>query len=205
MNKLQWVVATLAAVLVPGLASAIVAFRVGPEGSYATIQAGLDAALSGNGDALVEVEAGTYHEHLSVTRAFTSGTVDVIGGWDPTFAHYSRDPADTVVNGDGTGRTVDLEPGGGTLILKEMTFTGGLATDGGGGGLKFAPVLSSYVELVHCVVSGNVVILPTNASGGGSRPTSTGSVGSSWWAATCPTTPRTPPALSLLEAASTCR
>ena len=72
---------------------------VGDHGTYATIQAAVDAAL-GAGSTEIRVEQGTYVENVFVSMNFVSDDLEVTGGWNASFTARSSDPTSTVIDGN---------------------------------------------------------------------------------------------------------
>ncbi len=167
---MRWMVSLCCAVgalLIASSAGATLVVTVGPDGAYPTVQAGIDQAISLGGNQPVLVETGTYHEHLTVPATFTSGTVEVIGGYVSGFVNRTTDPAATVIDGDANGRVLDLSPGGGSLVFDDLTFTNGVITSGSGAGMWLHPASSSSVELYNCRIFGNTVAVSDTAEGAG--------------------------------------
>ncbi len=129
MRQGLWVAASL------GLAAAASGetrvFTVGPHGSHATIQAGVDAALAAGGDAEVKVERGRFKGQV-VAVVPEGRTLSLTGGWDAGFAvQGSLDPGDagnpdkhTVLDGGGSRPVVQLD-GRGALAFRRFSLTGG--------------------------------------------------------------------------------
>lgn len=118
-----------------GLASAAdgerLVFTVGPHGRYATIQAGVDAALAAGGDAEVKVERGLFKGPV-VAVVPEGQTLALTGGWDARFAAQApvdpQDPDDlgthTLIDGRGSRPVVQLQARG-TLAFRRFSLTGG--------------------------------------------------------------------------------
>ncbi|MEO8671573.1 MAG: choice-of-anchor Q domain-containing protein [Tahibacter sp.] len=142
--------------IAPGRSDATV-FRVGPNGDYATIQAGINAAIpAGSGSNEVRVQSGSFSEHLQLTQ--TTGTLIVSGGWNAQFTVRSASPASTSINGTANGRILNAIISGGTLDFSHFLIVGGRAVDGGGGlrlelsGTAFAHIHDANL-LLNTVVS----------------------------------------------------
>lgn len=159
-------------------------FTVGPGGTYATIQAGIDAALAAGSDHTVKVAQGTYRERLRIPDAdFTN--FFLVGGYLPGFAERATalDPDDpsssaatTIVDAEGLGPALTIEnSSGGWLRIFGFSFTGGFSTwDEGercpiGGGIQMA--LSGRVDVFvdSSVIEGNEISIAAAcpAQGGG--------------------------------------
>lgn len=104
---------------------------VGPDGTFATIQAGINAAQLAGVANEVHVEAGTYGENLTLTQS--SGTLDILGGWNSTFTQRSLDPSATEIFGGGTARVLNASVSGGEFTFSGFSFLDGTASDRGGG------------------------------------------------------------------------
>ncbi len=108
-------------------------FTVGSGGSYATVQAALDAAVPAGGDNDVRIRPGTFTENLTVTLPSGAGTLRVSGGWNPTFEGRALDPSYTVLDGGGAGKVLTVLANGGAFVLENLTVTHGDASAGGAG------------------------------------------------------------------------
>jgi len=106
-------------------------YTVGPDGTYATIQAGINAAQAAGGGNEVHVEAGTYTENLSLVHA--AGNLDVLGGWNSNFTQRNLDPAATQISGGGTAQVLNAVVSAGELTFSGVTFLGGASNSAGAG------------------------------------------------------------------------
>jgi hypothetical protein len=104
---------------------------VGADGTFATIQAAINAAIAAGGSNQVQVEAGTYNENLTLTQA--SGSLDVLGGWNSAFSQRNLDPSATQIFGGVVSRVLNASIVGGQFTFSGFSFIGGTATDRGGG------------------------------------------------------------------------
>jgi hypothetical protein len=104
---------------------------VGVDGTFATIQAGINAAIAAGGSNQIQVEAGTYDENLTLTQ--TSGSLDVLGGWNSAFTQRNLDPSATQIFGGVISRVLNGSITGGQVTFTGFSFVGGTATDRGGG------------------------------------------------------------------------
>jgi hypothetical protein len=104
---------------------------VGPDGTFATIQAGINAAIVAGGSNQIQVEAGTYDENLTLTQ--TTGTLDATGGWNATFTQRNLDPSATQIFGGGVARVLNASITGGEFTFSGFSLVGGSASDRGGG------------------------------------------------------------------------
>lgn len=98
----------LCALLLAPLASADV-FKVGPDGTYATIQAGVDAAIAAGGGE-VRIESSSYFESPQIVA--NDLFLGVSGGWNADFSQQNPDPHQT---------GVFLDAGTGMLFLTKGT------------------------------------------------------------------------------------
>ncbi len=111
-------------------------------GRYATIQAALDAAWSGE---RIDVASGTYHERLTLR-----GRAVVLNGYGAL---------STVVDGDGAGCVLTINAGEGRgAVVQNLTLRHGLSGNGGG-----ALVDGSSPTIAHCSIESN----QATANGGG--------------------------------------
>jgi hypothetical protein len=125
-------VAALVMLLVISPISPAAIFKVGSAGDYASIQAGVDAALGTPGTNDVRVQAGTYSEHVFVTQS--AGTLTLSGGWNSAFTVRDDDPLATLLNATASGRGLTLNLSGtASLTVRSLTIVGGLSNQSGGG------------------------------------------------------------------------
>jgi predicted outer membrane repeat protein len=133
-----------------GLASvATRAFAVTVPGDYPTIQAAIDAVPSGT---TIDVQPGTYAEHLLVDATARSLTIRGLAGAASTFI---QPPPGSI------GSIALVLNATGQIAFEGLTFQGGTGIDGQGGG-AFAIGHSSSVAFVDCVFEDN-----SAPSGGG--------------------------------------
>jgi len=154
MTQRLWVAACLGLAMAAGAEARV--FTVGPHGSYANIQAGVDAALAAGGDAEVNVERGLFKGPV-VAVVPEGQTLALTGGWDARFT--AQGPVDpehpealgthTLIDGRGSRPVVQLQARG-TLAFRRFSLTGG-----GTAGAAHLPVaLSGRAE-----ASGRLLIL----------------------------------------------
>ena len=128
------------------LTGTLSAATINVPGDSATIQAAIADAGTVNGDEIV-VAAGTYVENIDFL------------GKAITLRSASGDPADTIIDGGGSGRAVTCDSGEtSATVLDGFTITDGSANYGGGGMHND----SSSPTVIHCTFSGN-----TGTYGGG--------------------------------------
>ncbi|MFH1681754.1 MAG: hypothetical protein ABIH26_14065, partial [Candidatus Eisenbacteria bacterium] len=104
------------------------------------------AAASGAGDTLL-VAAGEYRETLYLT-----GSLVLLGGWDPAFREKDPRRYETVIDGEGADRSVITfyGDGGEEYVLDGFTIRNGWVIEGNGGAV--------FVNGgVHAVIRGNVI------------------------------------------------
>lgn len=75
--------------------------------------------------------ANTYVENLSVSAAFSAGSLMLLGGWDSTFTNRIFLPPDTIIHGNQAGRVLDLYRAAGSVVIDGFTLTNGLSDAGG--------------------------------------------------------------------------
>ncbi len=156
--------AALALLSPPALAHALTVLTVGPAGTYANIQDAIDAVVVGQ-DTEIRVQGlEIYTENLSIPASFTSGSILLSGGWESTFSIHNDDPEDTVVDGDGSG-VLDISIGGGSLEVRAITLTNGLATQGAGVFIMLSG--DAVVTLNKILVVENTAASAVDALGGG--------------------------------------
>jgi hypothetical protein len=120
--------------------SQVTVLEVGPTATYTTIQDAIDAVVNG-ADTEIRVEQNlTYTENLEVPATFDSGSLSILGGWDATFSTRDPDPEHTVIDGDASGRALNILIEGGRLLVDGFTFTNG---KGDGAGVR---VFSGFLE-----------------------------------------------------------
>ena len=115
-----------------------------PADPFCSIQAGIDAASSGD---TVEVAAGTYYENITMK----SGVVIQGAG-----------QGDTIIDGGGSGSVVTANGVDSAAMLDGFTITNGDADDGGG---MYNSGSSPTVS--NCTFSGNTAFLMINFGRGG--------------------------------------
>lgn len=140
---------------------------VGPHGTYANIQDAIDAAVVGDHTEVRVEGAVTYLENLEITGSFSSGTLELIGGWDTSFSSRIFRPQDTVIDGGDAGRVLDAFGLAGSLVVDGFTCTNGLMVDSGGGGIRIDPSGDSHVNLNNIRILGNTATAAGGTSGGG--------------------------------------
>jgi len=149
----------------PAHAQAVV-LEVGPHGTYATIQAAIDAVVSGEETEIRVEGVTTYVENLEIDAAFADGTLALLGGWNADFTSRIYPPQDTVIDGNQTGRGIDVFGIGGDLVIDGLTVTNGLM-DGAGGGVRIDPVGDAQVTLSNVRIEGNTATSASGTMGGG--------------------------------------
>jgi hypothetical protein len=133
-----------------GIGCGIIYHVLNVPADYATIQAGIDAAIDGD---TVLVAAGTYVENIS----YNGKNISVIG----------EDRETTIIDGDQVGSVVTFENGeDSTTVLSGFTITNGNAEFAGnqhpyfsGGGILFHNGSSPTIE--------NMIITNNNGNSGG--------------------------------------
>jgi len=148
------------------VSSQVTVLTVGPSGTYATIQGAIDAVVNG-ADTEIRVEENlTYSENLSVPGTFDSGSLEILGGWDATFASRDPDPEHTVIDGGGFVSVLDIGIAGGSILVDGFTITNGAGT---GAGINAAPLSESDATIVirnNHIVENYGVTFPTARGGG---------------------------------------
>lgn len=141
---------------------------VGPNGTYPTIQQAINAAVVGQ-DTEIRVQGGkSYFENLLVPDSFSSGNLEMTGGWDMNFSVRNLDPDITKIDGLTAVRPLEIRMTGGTFTLKGFTITNGVADGSGGGILVFPPGDSVVVvTLKNTKITGNYANLGEDLNGGG--------------------------------------
>ncbi len=144
MKKLLEFVVVL--VLIMGIGIKTEAADIYVPGGYATIQAAINAATSGD---TVLVDAGTYTENINFSgRAITVKSV--------------HGTASTIIDGNKAGSVITFSSGeGGNSVLDGFTVTNGQAVYNGGG----IYCKSSSPLITNCFVSNNLAV----SGGGGIR------------------------------------
>ena len=139
-------------------------FTVGAGGDYATIQAALDAANLAAGDDDIRIRSGTYTETIELYTG-ADERFELSGGWDATFAIQSEDPALTVIDAAGAGRALLIEITDGTMVLRNLTITGGAASEAAG--VSLVGRGHAEVSLADCVIRHSVASSDMISYGGG--------------------------------------
>jgi len=129
-------------------------YDVGPGAAYATIQAGIDAALTAGGTNTVRVQTGTYNENISSINGLVAGkSLELSGGWDGAYATQNTDPAVTIIDGS-TGQVFNITTSGGTFIMHYFTITNG-GSVAIGAGMNFQADGATTVTLENMIFSNN--------------------------------------------------
>lgn len=124
--------------LLASLSAPAADFTVGPDGTYATVQGGINAALAAAGDNRVLVQAGTYVENLTVNLGASGDRLELSGGWNATFT--ARSPRTSILDGNATNRVIDaVVDAGDELVVDGFEITNGSGDPGGG--------ISLYLEV----------------------------------------------------------
>jgi hypothetical protein len=151
----------------PLIHAQVTVLTVGPSGTYATIQGAIDAVVNG-ADTEIRVEQNqTYTENLEVPATFNSGSLSILGGWDVTFSTRDPDPEHTVIDGDASGRALNILIEGGSLLVDGITFTNG---KGDGAGVRvFSTFADNDAQIVirNNWIAENHYLTSTSAFGGG--------------------------------------
>lgn len=155
------------ALLLAGTAQAAV-LTVGPNGTYGTLQAALNVAVSNGEDDEIRIQQGVLLTSATAVHA-EDRFLDITGGWQSGFSTGSQDPALTVLSGNQVARVLDLEVSAGQVIVRYLSFSAGFASDGAGADFTISG--SAQFELTDCEVLNNTA---TN-SGAGIRVTTSGS------------------------------
>ena len=164
MSKLtQWMSLAAMTVVVTPVAAAV--FTVGPDGTYSTIRAGLEAAITAGGTNEVRVETGTYAENIFTADRLTGGSLVLSGGWNAGFTVPTSDAGETVVDGTSGGSCLDMRPQGGSLVIAGLTFTH--SGTGSGGGLHLDLENGAAAQVRNCRAVGNAVAATGSVDIGG--------------------------------------
>ena len=135
--------------------------KVGPGGTYPTVQSALDAAATLAGLNEVRIRMGVYTENVS-RPSCCAGTLRVSGGWDGTFSVQNADPRTTVLDGRGIARTLELATiDSGSLLLENLTLRNGRlnlsGVTGWGAGLRSSVQGSGGLTVRNIHVRDNVI------------------------------------------------
>jgi len=158
-----------ALVVAPCLPTGAATYQVGSGGAYGSIQSAVEAAVLAGGDNLIKIATGTYEENVTIPTSMTSGSIVLSGGWTTLFDSRDLDPSLTVVDANGIGRPLSVEPIGSQVIVTVMNLTlqDGLVTASGSGGGVLIDVSGGTVTLESCVIRANTVAVSGTAHGGG--------------------------------------
>ena len=164
----SWVVPFALSILIAlPAASQVTVLEVGPGATYTTIQDAIDAVVNG-ADTEIRVEQNqTYTENLVVPATFDSGSLSILGGWDATFSTRDPDPEHTVIDGDASGRVLNILIAGGTFLIDGFTLTNGRGD--GAGARVFTNLADNDAHVVirnNRIVDNHLTMQPT-AQGGG--------------------------------------
>ena len=163
-TSIRQILPVLAALrLVVPLATAeaqVTILTVGPHGTYTNIQDAIDAVVVGDQTEIRVEGSSTYVETLEIDASFSSGTLELLGGWDMDFNARIFLPQDTVIDGDQADRVLDAFGLAGSLVVDGFTITNGLM-GGPGGGIRIDPSGDSQVTL------NNIRIIDNTATAAG--------------------------------------
>jgi hypothetical protein len=139
---------------------------VGPDGTFGTIQAAINAVVVGaDTEIRIQAQGLSYVENLLIPNSFTSGSILLYGGWNDGFTVSSDDPEHTVVDGNGN-RVLDIAPGGGAFEIQSLSITNGTAEQGAG--IFIAPSAGDpVITLRNCLIGDNTASSTGSALGGG--------------------------------------
>ena len=164
--SLSMAVALVVLVAVEPAEAQVVVLKVGPNGTYASIQDAIDVVVSGDETEIWVEGANTYVENLEIDASFSAGSLALLGGWNSTFSARVFRPQDTIIDGNQAGRVIDAFGIGGSLVIDGFTITNGLETSAGGG-VRIDPSGDAHVTLDNLRIDGNAVTTASGASGGG--------------------------------------
>ena len=153
--------------IAPPASSQVTVLEVGPGATYTTIQSAIDAVVNG-ADTEIRVEQNlTYTENLEVPATFDSGSLSILGGWDATFSTRDPDPEHTVIDGDASGRVLNVLIAGGTFLIDGFTLTNGRGD--GAGARVFTNLADNDAQIVirNNWIAENHYPTSTSAYGGG--------------------------------------
>lgn len=136
-------------------------FTVGPEGTHATIQAAVNAALGQDGSHEIRVRTGIYFERVNIGNTISGKSVTLTGGWDASFGARDPNPALTVVDAQGIGRALRAQPENATLVVDGFTFLNGFSNSFGGS------VMVQRFTSGSATISNNIIAAGSSVNGGG--------------------------------------
>ena len=144
----------------------IVRNTVGPDGTFATIQAAVNACPVAV-ECHVDVRAGgVYSENVVFPISHTSGTIRVTGGWDASYSTREEGSRLNTIDGGGTGRVLDIRVGGGAVEIEGFIIENG--SDIRGAGINVWPNHASdtIVKLTNLDVRNNHASAAESTGGG---------------------------------------
>ncbi len=148
-----------AGLLAAGGPAGAAVFTVGAGGAFPTIQAAVDAALAAPGANEVRVARGNYPENVEIGTP--PGTLRVTGGWLPGFTRRDTISFETIVDGRGAGRPLQIVCDSGRVEVADLALSHGhLAVEDGqnsGGGVMAIALGSCEIDLVHDLLSDNTI------------------------------------------------
>jgi hypothetical protein len=113
-----------------------------PSGDPATCGTALQTAMDAGGT--IYVCPGTYQGGFTINKAVT-----VIGA-----GHGDNAASNTILDGNGAARVVQIATGTGTVEMAQLRITGGVAGGGGGAGIRH---LGTTLRMTDCTVTGNTI------------------------------------------------
>jgi Right handed beta helix region len=155
MRKCTLVTVGVLMVLLICLGADAAVYTVGINGTYATIQEAINAAVAAGGDNHIKLRASTFDEDPFIPSGMTSGSLSFTGGWSIFFNSRNPDPASTVINDSSSiYPTFTIEHAGGIVRFDGITFIGNNSLGGHtGGALKVSISQTAQLYFDHCVVT----------------------------------------------------
>jgi hypothetical protein len=137
----------------------------GGGGNYTNLQSALGAAEFNEESDVILVVQGTYTGNY--TYSSTKGyNITVLGGYTAGCAARVFNPANTILDGTGSGRVVDFyDSHGGTIQLDNFTIQNGSSTGDGGGVYAVSSLDTGTAGNV--ILSNNIINDNTSTQGGG--------------------------------------
>jgi hypothetical protein len=175
----KWIVnlALLSILLITTMAEAVT-FYVAPAGTGSglspdqptDLQSALTLAQDNGEDDTLHLRKGTYRGNFTYEPAANGEALILAGGWNQDYSRRSTEPDTTILDGQQSGKTLQLNNWWspvttGDITIRNITLRNGLSgtSNGPGGGLYAGTGSSGGITLEHVIIENNT----SDAIGGG--------------------------------------
>jgi len=148
--------------------AAVMCVDPGGGGTHTSLQTALDTAETNGEDDVIKVVQGTYTGNFTYSSS-EGYNITLEGGYTSGCASRVVNPANTILDGGGSGRVLELSHVG-YMVIEGFTVQGGNTVDSSGGGIYALSLPSSITDNSGDIIINNNIIMGNNAaekSGGG--------------------------------------